>query len=93
MSASVSALQQQGTQDLSSFMPNFGKLVGYDNVPAHLDFQRIIDLIPKLGFYMKLTETFTTTIDDFIFNPLSDWSDRKGFVSASTSASLSSLAA
>jgi len=77
MPETVSALSRQGVPDLRSFSLDFGKLVGDGHVPENLAPQRIVDLMPKLGFHMELTEQFATNIDDFIFNPLSDWKARR----------------
>lgn len=76
MPETVAALTRQGVHDLRSFSLDFGKLVGSENVPENLSPQRIVELMPKLGFHMELTEAFATNIDDFIFNPLGNWKAR-----------------
>lgn len=76
MSETVAALAQQDVQDLRSFSLDFGQLVGRENLPEHLAPQRIVDLMPRLGFHMELTEAFVNNIDDFIFNPFANWKAR-----------------
>lgn len=76
MPETVAALTRQGVQDLRSFSLDFGQLVGRENLPAHLAAQRIVDLMPRLGFHMELTEAFASNIDDFIFNPFGNWKAR-----------------
>lgn len=73
MPETVLALARQGVTDLRSFSLDFGTLVGNDHVPENLAPQRIVDLMPILGFHMELTEEFSTNIDDYLFNPLSGW--------------------
>src|SRR5690554_3108239 len=76
MPETVAVLTRQGVQDLRSFSLDFGKLVGSENVPENLAPQRIVDLMPRLGFHMELTEAFASNIDDFIFNPFANWKAR-----------------
>ena len=85
MPATVAALARQDVQDLRSFSLDFGKLVGRENLPEHLAPQRIVDLMPRLGFHMELTEAFASNIDDFIFNPFANWKARPQLGSAACS--------
>lgn len=85
MSATVVALARQDVRDLRSFSLDFGQLVGHENLPEHLAPQRIVDLMPRLGFHMELTEAFASNVDDFIFNPCGDWKARPHLGSAACS--------
>lgn len=85
MPATVAALVRQDVQDLRSFSLDFGQLVVRENLPEHLAPQRIVDLMPRLGFHMELTEAFASNIDDFIFNPFANWKARPQLGSAACS--------
>lgn len=76
MPETVAALSRQGVHDLRSFSLDFAKLVGSENVPENLSPQRIVELMPKLGFHIELTEEFASNIDDFIFNSFAGWKAR-----------------
>lgn len=76
MPEAVAALTRQGVHDLRSFSLDFSKLVGSENVPKNLSPQRIVELMPKLGFHIELTEEFANNIDDFIFNSFAGWKAR-----------------
>lgn len=70
------ALDRAGARDHFSFMLDFGRLAGHENIPSNLDDQRMVDCRSIVGFDIELSETFCSNIDSLVFNPLHGWEAR-----------------